>query len=123
MVSLDSAGAASSVLALLPYVLISSAIFVISYWSLFRRKSFDGKAPPVTKSDWPIVGDLGFWTARRDFWVAALQQATSQNFSFHIGKHRIVGTNSDEGRKLYFDSKDLSFGEGCVKITTVVTCD
>ena len=102
----------STALALLPYVLISSVVFVISYRSLLGRKSFDEKAPPTTKANWPIVGDLGFWTRRYDFWVAALAQTKSQDFSFHIGRHRLIGTTSEEGKKLYFDSKELSFGEG-----------
>lgn len=98
---------------LFSYVVVSAAIFLVSYWKLLRREDFDEKtAPPVTKSNWPIVGDLGFWTARHDWWKAALSQAGSQNFSFHIGKHRAVGTNSEEGRKLYFESKDVGFGEG-----------
>ena len=111
---------AASQLSLFTYVVVSAVIFVISYWSLFRRKDFDEKTnPPVTKSNWPIVGDLGFWHARHDWWRAALSQTKSANFSFHIGRHRAVGTNSDEGRKLYFDSKDLGFGEGYVAFSQV----
>jgi sterol 14-demethylase len=97
---------------LLPYILASAGIFLISYLSLLRRKAFDRQAPPVTRANWPIFGDFGFWTARHEFWLAALNHARSGNFSFHIGKHRAVGTNSDEGRKLFFESKELDFGEG-----------
>lgn len=41
-----------------------------------------------------------------------MAQTKSKNFSFHIGKHRLVGTNNDEGRKAFFESKDLGFAEG-----------
>ena len=112
MLSFAPTEGSSPVLALLPYIVVSSAIFVISYWSLFRRKPFDEKCPPTTKANWPIVGDLGFWTARHDFWKAAIAQTGLQDFSFHMGKHRLIGTSSAEGRKLYFESKDLNFGEG-----------
>jgi hypothetical protein len=32
-----------------------------------------------------------------------------------MGKHRLVGTNSDEGRKVFFESKGLGFAEGYVR--------
>ncbi|KIW08112.1 hypothetical protein, variant [Verruconis gallopava] len=98
--------------ALVAYAAVSALIFVISYWSLFKRKPFDEKAPPVVRSDWPIVGALGFWTARRDWWNAVIAQTGSPDFSFHIGKHRLVGVNSDEGRKVFFESKEVGFAEG-----------
>lgn len=107
-----SAAAEAADSSLLLYILVSAGIFLISYLSVLKRKAFDGQAPPVTKANWPIFGDIGFWTARHDFWLAALNHARSGNFSFHIGKHRAVGTNSDEGRKLFFESKELGFGEG-----------
>jgi len=103
------------VLSQLPLVVISALILAISYWTVVRRPSFDQKSPPTSTSDWPVLGDLGFWGARREWWLQQLKQAKSNNFSFHVGKHRLVGTNSDEGRKLFFESKSLGFTEGYVR--------
>lgn len=112
MLSFLSSEDSFSIATLLPYILVSSVIFVISYSTLFKRKSFDEKCPPTTAWNFPIVGDIRFWTKRYDFWEAAMAQTKSKDFSFHMGQHRLVGTTSDAGRKLYFESKDLGFAEG-----------
>jgi cellulose synthase/poly-beta-1,6-N-acetylglucosamine synthase-like glycosyltransferase len=102
----------SSIIPFLPYVLVSALIFLISYQGLLKRKPFDAKCPPVTTTNWPIVGDLGFWRQRHEWWNTAMKHSSSKNFSFHIGKHRLVGTNSSEGRKMFFESKEMGFAEG-----------
>ena len=87
-------------------------IAVLFYFAAVRRPAFGPKAPPVTNSNWPIVGDLGFWNARHDWWLRSVKQTKSKNFSFHVGEHRIVASSSEQGMKLYLESKQLGFQEG-----------
>lgn len=80
---------------------------------LFRRPSLPKNAPGWWKGeDWPIAGALRFYSARRDYFRNAVKHSSTGNFSFYIGKKQIVGLSGPEGRKTFFDSRDLSFTEG-----------
>jgi hypothetical protein len=87
-------------------------IFCIYYLS--SRTSFPPKAPRVAHHNYPIVGALGFFTERWTFCQRAIADSPTGNFSFHLGKHPIIGVSGEEGRKVFFDNRQLSLAEGYV---------
>ena len=93
-------------------LLIFAASAAIFYLVFVRRPHFRSNAPKVASNNWPIVGSLQFWTARLDFWRKHLKETTTGNFSYHLGKHPVVGVSSKEGRDAFFFSRDLSVAEG-----------
>ncbi|OLN96091.1 Obtusifoliol 14-alpha demethylase 2 [Colletotrichum chlorophyti] len=69
-------------------------------------------APPTTPDNYPVTGAWGFW-GRRWSWYRRQRDATpSGNFSFHVGPNTIVSLSGDKGRRLFFESKELSFTDG-----------
>ena len=101
----------SPTLFLLVSSLVLSAAYVILH-TWFRR--LPANAPPAVSDDFPITGAIRFWTKRWDFVRRARDQTSTGNFSFHAGPNTIVALNGDAGRKLFFESRDLGFQEGCV---------
>lgn len=91
---------------------IGGVFAVIFYLVFIQRPSFPSNAPHVLSNDWPIFGSLRFWNARRDFWVDAVKESKTGNFSYHLGKHPVIGVSSKEGRDVFLNSRDLGFGEG-----------
>lgn len=87
-------------------------IFCICYLS--SRTAFPPKAPKVARHNYPIVGALGFFTERWTFCQRAIADSPTGNFSFHLGKHPIIGVSGEEARKVFFDNRQLSFAEGYV---------
>ncbi|CAG5185691.1 uncharacterized protein ALTATR162_LOCUS11376 [Alternaria atra] len=69
-------------------------------------------APPQVSDDLPIVGALGFWTERWNWWSGRRDQSKTGTFSFHVGPNMVVALSGDKGRRLFFESKDLGFTEG-----------
>lgn len=93
-------------------LVIASVFGLIIYLVFIRRPHFPYNAPATLSSDLPIFGPLRFWRARRDFWIQSLKESKTGNFSYHLGKHPVVGLSGKEGRDVFFNSRDLSFGEG-----------
>ncbi|KAI1296336.1 cytochrome P450 6A1 [Xylaria venustula] len=87
---------------------------------VFRRPSLPANAPKwYKKGDWPIVGALEFYYGRRaDFVREALQASKTGNFSFYIGKKQLIGISGPEGRKIFFESKDLNFPQAFAELLT-----
>jgi sterol 14-demethylase len=79
---------------------------------LLSRLSFPPQAPKLASQNYPIVGALGFFTERWTFCKRASAQSATGNYSFHLGKHRVVGVSGEEGRKVFFENKQLGFSEG-----------
>jgi hypothetical protein len=87
-----------------------SLILCIRYLS--SRVSFPPKAPKLASHNYPIVGALGFFTERWTFCERASAHSPTGNYSFHLGKHPVIGVNGEEGRKVFFENKQLGFAEG-----------
>ncbi|GAW15805.1 hypothetical protein ANO14919_052270 [Xylariales sp. No.14919] len=98
--------------------LLTTAIAVL--FQVFRRPAFPKNAPKwYKKGDWPIVGAVEFYYGRRaDFTREALRDSKTGNFSFYIGKKQLVGVSGPEGRKLFFESKDLNFPVAFAELLT-----
>lgn len=78
-----------------------------------RRPSMPKNAPKWWREgDWPIAGALRFYSARSDFFRSAMKHSPTGNFSFYVGKKQIVGLSGPEGRKVFFENRDLGFTEG-----------
>lgn len=92
------------------YILLLSvlAVFIKIQW----QPSFPKAAPKQIKEGYPLLGALRLFTRRADFYNDALNHSSSGNFSFYYGKHQLVGLSGVEGRKTFFDSKDLNMSEG-----------
>ncbi|KXJ96447.1 cytochrome P450 6A1 [Microdochium bolleyi] len=93
----------------------SAATLVKLLW----RPSIPKNAPKWWReNDWPILGALRFYSARPDFMLNAARHTPGGNFSFYIGKKHLVALTGEEGRKTYFDNKDLGFSEGFAELLT-----
>jgi sterol 14-demethylase len=73
--------------------------------------SSSGKAPPQFAA-WPVVGALDFFSRRANFMRERRAASQSGNYSFYFGRHRIVGLSGDDGRRTFFDTKELSASAG-----------
>ena len=91
---------------------IVGILTLVFYIFLVQRPLLPSNAPKVYSSDYPIFGTLGFWTARRDFWRKAIRESKTGNFSFHVGKHPVIGISGEEGRELFLNSRHLGMQEG-----------
>lgn len=79
------------------------------------KPAFGAKAPPYVKvGDWPVLGAWRFFTERYDFFRANQAASKTGNFSFYVGKLPVVAIAGHEGRKTYFDTKELHMGAGYV---------
>ena len=90
-------------------ILVAFSIFL---QRLLSRSSIPASSPKPTSTNRPIIGDIDFFTARWAWWNKSVAESSTGNFSYHLGKHAVVGVSGEKGRKLFFDSKDLSFSEG-----------
>lgn len=100
--------------------IVVGIITLAFYIFLVQRPSFPSNAPKVFSSDYPVFGPLGFWTARRDFWHRAIRESKTGNFSFHVGKHPVIGVSSEEAREVFLNSRYLGLKEGYPQLSTFV---
>ncbi|KAI5920084.1 cytochrome P450 6A1 [Camillea tinctor] len=95
------------------------ATLVTGLLQVFRRPSLPKNAPKWFKmSDWPILGTLCFYKTRCDWFKEAMKHSSTGNFSFYIGKKQIIGLSGPEGRKTFYESRDLNFNEGFAELLT-----
>ena len=91
---------------------LTITVLVALYLLFVKRPSLHSKAPPLTSGVYPIVGALGFFNRRWDFFKLGAAASPTGNFSFYVGKKPIVGLTSDASRQAFFDNKNFSFMEG-----------
>lgn len=77
-----------------------------------RPVPFPESAPPLVNENLPIIGALRFFTSRGTFLRHGASMSETGNFSFYCGKHQVVALAGPEGRKTFYDSKDLSSHQG-----------
>jgi sterol 14-demethylase len=98
-------------------ILLGTGIFYIIYRVIARRPPLPKGTPPLIKpgaGDWPVLGSLRWFSDRQRFMLNHITESISSNFSFYFGKHHIVGLAGPEGKKTFFESKHLDFGQGFV---------
>ena len=91
--------------------LIIFAVFTV-YLLVFKQVPVPSSAPPYSHLSYPVVGALKLWSARRSFFRESAARSRSGHFSFHIGKSPVVGLMGEEGRKFFFESKQLDLLAG-----------
>ncbi|KAH0269333.1 cytochrome P450, partial [Aureobasidium melanogenum] len=79
---------------------------------LYLNRALPEGAPPLIKSDWPLIGPINFWTRRWDFFREAAKTSANGNFSFHVGDRVVVGVSGDEARRAFMDSRHLDATSG-----------
>ncbi|KAH8892906.1 cytochrome P450 [Thozetella sp. PMI_491] len=65
-------------------------------------------SPKLLPGSYPIFCALRFFSHRGDFLQDGCHKSETEHFSFYCGKRRVVGLSSLDGRKTFFESKDLS---------------
>jgi sterol 14-demethylase len=101
------------------WVLLGSGVIYLLFQVIARRPALPRGTPPLIKpgaGDWPILGSLRYFSDRQRFMLSHITESISGNFSFYFGKHHIVGLAGPEGKKTFFESKHLDFGQGCVPL-------
>ena len=86
----------------------------IAYHIFTPRPAFPANSPePISSQEtYPILGAVGFFTKRWDFYRDAISNSKTGSFSFYLGKHPIVGLSGHASRRKFFESKRLDFLEG-----------
>ncbi|VUC25709.1 unnamed protein product [Clonostachys rosea] len=80
---------------------------------LTTRPSLSHAVPKLWKpDDLPILGAWRFYSHRQEMYYDAQTSTDTGNFSFFIGKKHVVGVSGPEGRKTFFDTKDLVLHDG-----------
>lgn len=90
----------------------SLAVLASLFLYLFQRPALPKNAPPIVQESWPIVGAWNFFHQRWDFCQRAIAASHTGNFSFYAGEKPVIGITSEEGRRVFFENKGLSFGQG-----------
>jgi hypothetical protein len=90
----------------------ASILFTVYVAVLNHFRRIPANAPPKVSDDIPITGALGFWTRRWDWMRLAQLRSPTGNFSYHAGPNTLVGLSGEQGRRLFFENKDLGFAEG-----------
>jgi cytochrome P450 len=91
--------------------LFASLLVFVSVHTLYMRR-LPANAPLAARDNYPVTGPWGFWTRRWDWYRRQRDQSKTGNFSFHAGPNTIVALTGEEGRKLFFESRELGFAEG-----------
>jgi hypothetical protein len=94
----------------LALIILTTIAYTIHRLTL--RATLPAKAPTLTTSNLPLLGDINFFRRRWTWWKSCMAASSTGSFSYNIGHHTAVGLSGAAGRKLFFDSKELGFGEG-----------
>jgi hypothetical protein len=98
------------------YLVTHSIIAIVVPFVLYRiylalrRPSIPKTAPILIPERVPVLGSLRFFTARWDFLREWLSRSSS--ISFLVGSNHVVALGGDVNRTAFFESKELSFGDG-----------
>ncbi len=104
------------------YLVLSCLLTLVSFAILLYKPSNSphllspGRIPIQAHDQWPLLGAIGFFTGRRDFFFTSVKQSITSSFSFFVGNVPVVGLSGDAGRRLFFETKELSLEEGYVVV-------
>lgn len=99
-----------------PILLLLAVTLTISLLirKLLPTYKFPTSSPPLTTSTIPVLGAIKFFTSRWKFFRHARDESPSGHFSFFLGRHPVVGVSGEEGRRLFFESREMGMREGYV---------
>lgn len=98
------------------FTVFAVAVAIIIF-ILISPSSSNPKAPRRVSYGYPLIGNYEFFTARWDLFRKSSILTSSGNFTFFLGPHQIVGLSGDKGRETFFESRDLNFPEGYIKVS------
>ncbi|EME43026.1 hypothetical protein DOTSEDRAFT_72428 [Dothistroma septosporum NZE10] len=79
---------------------------------LFQKPPFPKNAPQYYSETWPLLGAMHFFTQRWDYYRRGVASSKTGNFTFHAGPYPVVALSGEGSRKVFFEHKNLGFGEG-----------
>ncbi|KAI8938157.1 hypothetical protein NX059_005823 [Plenodomus lindquistii] len=110
---------ASHTLVLLGGVVLLGVLYILVHTLFLRR--IPSNAPTTVNDDIPVLGAIGYWTERWDWFQRKRSESKTGNFSWHAGSHTIVGLSGEKGRQVFFETKGLGFKEGYAVLFGAVT--
>jgi hypothetical protein len=96
-------------------LLLATALGAIGICILTRdlfNRELPANIPPLVRNNYPLIGAWRFWTHRWNFFQDAARHSPTGNFSFHAGNHLIVGLTGEQGRRVFYETRELSLAEG-----------
>lgn len=96
------------------WVVLATSLAIFIY-RLVQRPPLPSNAPKLWKEgDWPLIGAVRFYIDKHDMFLEAQKSTSTGNFSFYVGKKQVVALSGSEGRKTFFESKELHLNKGFV---------
>lgn len=106
-----------------PWATLALLLLLCGFSALFcqfiRQPSFPDGAPRPLKEGYPTLGALRFFSDRYNMYFDGISSSRTGSFSFYFGKHQIVGISGLEGRKVFFQSKEMDLSQGLVVVSAV----
>ncbi|PYH28774.1 cytochrome P450 [Aspergillus neoniger CBS 115656] len=75
------------------------------------KRPFPTNAPKLV-SGYPVVGALQFFFTQKEFCRSSKANSPTGNYSYYLGQHQIIGLCGTQGRKTFFESRELDLGQG-----------
>ncbi|KAK1148576.1 hypothetical protein N8T08_009583 [Aspergillus melleus] len=91
------------------YLLIFACL--VRFITLLSKRPFPVNAPKFAPG-YPVVGALRFFFNRERFCYDSRTASPTGNYSYYLGRHRVVGLSGPQGRKTFFESRDLDLDQG-----------
>lgn len=89
---------------------------VFGYERLFKREHLPSswRTPRAVslRYNWPVIGDLRFWSKRWDFFVSEAALSDNKAFRFNVGKTHVIGLTGEAGRHGFFTDSHLNLSQG-----------
>ncbi|BCR98440.1 uncharacterized protein AKAW2_40123S [Aspergillus luchuensis] len=86
-------------------------LFVAQCIRLLWKRPFPSNAPKFV-AGYPLVGALQFFNNPEAFCHSSKMSSPTGNYSFYLGRDRVVGLSGPQGRKTFFESRDLDLEAG-----------
>jgi hypothetical protein len=93
-------------------VLLVTGIMVLG-WRLLQQ-SLPANAPKLVKGSSLVFWSVEFFSNQTEWCKAMMATTETGNFTFHYGQNQIANLAGLQGRKTFFESKELSFSAGWV---------
>ncbi|KAF9888286.1 hypothetical protein FE257_008856 [Aspergillus nanangensis] len=78
---------------------------------LLNKRPFPANAPKFVPG-YPVVGALQFFSDQLRFCHEKVTGSATGNYSFYLGRHRVVGVSGPQGRKTFFQTAHLDSTQG-----------
>ncbi|THC90389.1 hypothetical protein EYZ11_010152 [Aspergillus tanneri] len=86
--------------------------FVLLFPQWLRRAAFPPNAPKEVTEGSLFTGRLKFFSDRHKFYFQCKALSRSGNFSQYLGNHQVVGLSGLDGRRTFYEAKEMDVEEG-----------